>query len=64
MKQKMGGRFKKEYTYVYHMYTYVYLWLIHVDVWQKTTKFCKAIVLQLKNKLISKKSEKPCRLVL
>ena len=29
---------------------YVYLWLIHVDVWKKTTKFCKAIILQLKNK--------------
>ena len=28
--------------------TYVYPWLIHVDVWQKTTKFCKAIILQLK----------------
>ena len=24
----------------------VYLWLIHVDIWQKTTKFCKAIVLR------------------
>ena len=23
--------------------------LIHVDVWQKTTKFCKAIILRLKN---------------
>ena len=23
--------------------------LIHVDVWQKTTKFCKAIILWLKN---------------
>jgi len=21
-------------------------WLIHVDVWQKTAKFCKAIILQ------------------
>ena len=31
--------------------TYVYLWLIHVDVWQKITKFCKAIILQLKNKV-------------
>ena len=31
--------------------TYVYLWLIHVDSWQKTTKFCKTITLQLKNKL-------------
>ena len=25
---------------------YVYLWLIHVEVWQKATKFCKAIILQ------------------
>ena len=34
-----GGRFKREGIYVY-------LWLIHVQVWQKTTKFCKAIILQ------------------
>ena len=27
--------------------TYVYLWLIHVDVWQKPTQYCKAIILQL-----------------
>ena len=27
---------------------YVYLWLIHVDVWQKPTQYCKAIFLQLK----------------
>ena len=27
---------------------YVYLWLIHVEVWQKATKFCKAIILQKK----------------
>ena len=39
----MGGRFKREGTYVY-------LWLIYVDVWQKMTKFCKAIILQLKKK--------------
>ena len=38
-----GGRFKGEGTYVY-------LWLIHVDVWQKLTKFCKAIILQLRKK--------------
>ena len=42
MGTEMGGRFKREGIYVY-------LWLIHVDVWQKTTKFCKAIILQLKN---------------
>ena len=28
---------------------YIYLWLTHVKVWQKTTEFCKAINLQLKN---------------
>ena len=38
-----GGRFKREGKYVY-------LWLIHAKVQQKTTKFCKAIILQLKNK--------------
>jgi len=30
--------------------TNVYLWLIHVDVWQKTTQHCKAIK---KNKIAS-----------
>ena len=30
--------------------TYVYLWLIHVDVWQKPTHYCKTIFLQLKFK--------------
>ena len=33
---------------------YIYLWLIHVDVWQKPTQYCKAIILQLK--LIIKKT--------
>ena len=36
---EMGERFGREGTLVY-------LWLILVDVWQKTTKFCKAIILQ------------------
>jgi len=40
---EMGGRFKKEGTYVY-------LWLIHVDVWQKPIQYCKTIIFQLKNK--------------
>ena len=26
----------------------LYLWLIHVDVWQKPTQYCKAIIFQLK----------------
>ena len=30
------------------IYIYVYIWLIHVDVWQKPTHHCKAIILQLK----------------
>jgi hypothetical protein len=42
MGREKGGRFKREGTYAH-------LWLILVDVWQKT-KFCKAIILQLKNK--------------
>ena len=38
-----GGRFKREGTYVC-------LRLIHVAVWQKPTRYCKAIILQLKKK--------------
>ena len=29
----------------------VYLWLIHIDVWQKPTQHCKAIILQLKKRI-------------
>ena len=47
------GRFKREGTYVY-------LWLIHVDVGQKPTQHCKAIIFQLninfKKKIILKSS--------
>ena len=43
MGREMGGRFRREGIYVY-------LWLIHVEVWQKTAKVCKAIILQLKKK--------------
>ena len=43
-----AGRLKREGTYVY-------LGLIHVDIWQKPTQYCKAIIFQLKiNKLIFK----------
>ena len=28
--------------------TWVYLWLICVDVWQKPTQYCKAVILQFK----------------
>ena len=38
---ELGGRFKRERTYVY-------LWLIHVDVQYKPTHYCKAIILLLK----------------
>ena len=45
---EVGGRFRREGIYVY-------LWLIHADVCQKPTQFCKAIILQLKNKFKTKK---------
>ena len=48
MGREMGRRFKRKGTHIY-------LQLIHVNVWQKPTKFCKAIILQLKNKLKKKK---------
>ena len=44
MGREMGGRFKREGIYVH-------LWLIHVEVWQKTTQFCKAVILQKKKKI-------------
>ena len=37
---------------------YVYLWLIHIDVWQKLTQSCKAIILQLKVNNFFKKRKK------
>ena len=49
MAREMGGRTGREETWVY-------LWLILVDVWQKNTKFCKAIILQ--SKKIKKIKEK------
>ena len=41
MGREVGGRFKREGTYVC-------LWLIHADIWQRPTQYCKAIILQLK----------------
>ena len=49
MGRDVGGRFKREGTYVY-------LWLIRGDVWQKPTQYCKAIILQLKTKFFKKES--------
>ena len=39
-----------------------YLWLIHIDVWQKPTQYCKTIILQLKihkekNKMVTFKKK-------
>ena len=39
----MGGGFRREKAFIY-------LWLIPVDVWQKSTQYCKVIILQLKKK--------------
>ena len=41
---RVGGKFRREGTRVY-------LWLIHVDVWQKPTKYYELIILQLKIKI-------------
>ena len=53
----MGGKFKRERTYVY-------LWLIHVAVWQKPKQYCKAITLQLKmiSKIYKAKKKKELKL--
>ena len=40
MGREEGGRFKREGVYVYPC-------LIHVDVWQKPTQFCKAFIFQI-----------------
>ena len=42
--------------------TYVYPWLTHVDVQQKLSQYCKAVILQLKikNKMTSKKIKYLC----
>ena len=41
MRREVGGRLKREGTYVY-------LWLIHGDVWQKPTQYYKIIIFKLK----------------
>ena len=46
--REVGGNFKRQGTYIY-------LWLIHVDVWQKPTQYCKAITTQLKINKLKKK---------
>ena len=43
MGRRVGGRFKREGTYIY-------LWLIDFSVQQKATQHCKATILQLKKK--------------
>ena len=50
MGREVEGRFKREGTRVC-------LWLIHGDVRQKPTQYCKATVLQLKINKFSKQSE-------
>ena len=52
MGREVGGRSKRKETHVY-------LWLIHADVWQKPTQYCKAIILQLKiNKFFKNNNKK------
>ena len=37
----IAGRSKREGTYIY-------LWQTHVDIWQKPTPYCKAVILEFK----------------
>ena len=37
---EVGGQFKREGPYVN-------LWLIRVDVWQKLTQYCKAVIIHV-----------------
>ena len=41
MRWEVGGKSQRKGTYAY-------LWLIHVDIQQKSTQYCKAIIFQLK----------------
>ena len=41
-----------------YIYIYTHLWLIHVDVRQKSTQYCKAIILQLKINIFLAKAGK------
>jgi hypothetical protein len=40
-----------------------YMWLIHVDVWQKPTLYCKAIIPQLKINEYFKKNIKKSKTI-
>ena len=37
--------------------THIYLWLIHVDVWQKPSQYCKVIILKISKFKINEKGE-------
>ena len=50
MGRETGGSFKREGIYVY-------LLLIQVEVCQKTTKFCKAMILQQQQKIFLSERE-------
>ena len=43
---------------------YIYLGPIHVDMWQKPTRYCRAIILQLKISKFKKMANHPSRRVL
>ena len=39
----------------------IYIWLIHVDIWQKPTQYCKTIVLQLKTIFLEERNMSSCQ---
>jgi len=50
MGREVGESFKMEGTYIY-------LWLIHIDVWQKLSQYCKTIILHSKIKYCKNKKK-------
>ena len=50
MGKEVGGRFKREGTYVY-------LQQIHVDVRQKPSQYCKAIIPPIKKKFLKARND-------
>ena len=43
--------------------THVYLWLIHVDIWQKSSQYCKVIIFLIKINYLKKLKEAENRMV-
>ena len=54
---EMGGRFRRRGTYVN-------LWLTHLDVWQRPTQYCEAVILQWNQFVLKNDKKKYCEAVI